>query len=150
MLTLDEGLKLKAILGTTPDPGGEFTHAGGLMLFANAVQCFRPLNADRNNAAEPQGVAQWLDEMLDPLAQRRDLPLPEARALKTELVAALQPDLNARQNSMVRWCAGTSNKPVRWLRRPAEGLSSQPGTRPKHGQKHGRTAGPPCAAAQEL
>ena len=103
VLTLDEGLKLKAILGTTPDPGGEFTHAGGLMLFANAVQCFRPLNADRNNAAEPQGVAQWLDAMLDPLAQRRDLPRPEARALKTELVAALQPDLNARQNSMVRW-----------------------------------------------
>lgn len=36
LLTLDEGLKLRAILGTTPDPGGAFTHAGGLMLFANA------------------------------------------------------------------------------------------------------------------
>lgn len=105
LLSLAELLQLKANLGTTPDPGGEFTHSGELMLFADAVQRFRQLQTAPGDAAELQGVARLLDEMLDPLVQRRDLPLPAAHALKAELLTVLQPDLNARQNLLLHWDA---------------------------------------------
>ena len=102
-LSLAELLELKASLGTTPDPGGEFTNTGELMLFADALQRLRQLQSDRSDAAELQGVARLLDELLNALVQRRDLPLAQARALKAELLLVLQPDLNARQKLLVQW-----------------------------------------------
>lgn len=102
-LTATRWAQLQAELAAQPGGEAELRRLFDYFTYADALERFRRLRADRTASRELPALARQLDLGLPDRLQRREISVHEAQQIKTALLEVLVPEASQRRHQLALW-----------------------------------------------
>lgn len=102
-LTPQEWAQLRQALADTPDAAPELQRIARWLGFQRRGQRFQDALHRQDHGPGTQALARQIDGEIDTHLAQGELSGPEALALKSAVLAELEPDAQTREQTLVRW-----------------------------------------------